>query len=284
MIREAPFVREHGPKLYLRWLHAEEGAAGPRALLLIVHGYGEHGGRYRRLMRNLAGHGISTCAVDCRGFGASSGRSADVVDVDEYLQDIEDALGAARSRLGVNLPPFVLGHSQGGLLAMRFAQQCPETALAGLVVSSPAIAFARLPWTANLAKVLARLPWVNRWAFRSGVDFGALTHDRQVMEELAQDPLVVHTATARWLVAMQAAQRAVVTGADRIRIPFLMQLAGDDRIVLSEVSHLCFEDVGSSDKSLREYDRAYHELYQELPAFGGEQAVSDLVAWIAARS
>ncbi len=110
----------------------------PRGVLLIAHGFGEHGGCYRHVAETLGpALEIDVVALDFRGHGRSPGRRGVVRRYDDLIGDLRATLSwTGQARPG--LPRFLLGHSHGGLLALRFALQ-NDSGLAGLIGSNPAL-------------------------------------------------------------------------------------------------------------------------------------------------
>ena len=260
------------PRLHARW----RPAAAERGAVLVLHGYGEHSGRYERLFTALNTHGHSCLGIDYRGFGQASGRRAFVRRFDEYLDDVQWGLDELRQR--AEHPPVLLGHSQGGLIAALYTiERAPP--LAGLVLSSPALRFSlRVPaWKRALAHVLSTA-WPT-FALPSEVDARDLIRDEEVRQALREDPLVVRVGTARWYTESLRAQRRALAGAGRVTTPTLLQVAGSDRVVDATVTRTFFEQLGADDATWLAYPDHYHEVYQET-AGGRGDALKDLAAWL----
>ena len=131
---QSPRVTERGPleeagkpTLYYRWAPAEP----PKGTVLVLHGLSEHSGRYEHVLDHLAGAGFSALAIDYRGWGLAEGKRGCLRSFDEYVADALRGLRLARHKMGGEGPLFLLGHSQGGLLAARTAME-EGTGLAGL--------------------------------------------------------------------------------------------------------------------------------------------------------
>src|ERR1041385_6294531 len=116
-----------GLRLYLR----RHETPNPRAEVLITHGFGEHSGRYEALVAHLTSQNYSVSLFDHRGHGLSDGLPGHVESFSEYDQDLERLVSITRSRAGAR-PLFLIGHSMGGLIALRFAAVKGDQ-LAGLV-------------------------------------------------------------------------------------------------------------------------------------------------------
>jgi alpha-beta hydrolase superfamily lysophospholipase len=264
--------------LLTRQVWRPEGA--PAAVLAVIHGYGEHGGRYRGLAEDMAARGYAVHVYDLRGHGLSGGRRGHLGRFSDYLDDTAvflDAVGEEQP----GRPLFLLGHSLGGLIATAYVEDRPADALAGLILSSP---FLRLgipvpPLRLSAARLLSIVaPTVN---VGNAVTAAALSHDQEVVRAYGTDPLNHHVATARWAAEVIAAQSATLSAAGSIRLPFLLLYAGADAIADPDAARELFAGAGSSDKTEHCYEGFYHEIFNET---GHDAVVADLAAWLEERS
>ena len=260
------------PKLYSEW----RPAAAERGAVLVVHGFGEHIGRYGHVFDALNARGYSCLGVDQRGFGRSEGRRACVRAFDDYLDDVAWGLSELRAR-STRLP-VLLGHSQGGLVAALYAiERRPE--LRGLVLSSPALRFlVRVPWWKRTLAQLTSIVWPTL-ALPADLDAKDLTHDPDALQRMRDDQLAVRVATARWWTESLRAQRRALAGAPVVTTPTLLQVAGSDRIVDAATTRAFFEQLGAARKDWVGYPELFHEVYQEAPD-GRARALEDLCGWL----
>jgi acylglycerol lipase len=253
-------------------------ATPPRAAILIVHGLGEHIGRYGLTAAALTDAGFAVHAVDYRGHGRSEGRRVHVDDVDDYVADVRAALEGVRRR-NPGLPVFVLGHSQGGLIALKLALDDPA-AIDGLVVTSPFLAVhpASRPsaFIRALARVLLRL--APRRPLPTSIDVRLLSRDTAVGEAYARDPLVSHAASAGWLRAISHAQRDVRARAPRLRVPTLLMAASGDRLVDPEAARQFASEASPDAVEFVWWDGFYHEILNDQ---GREEVLAKIVNWLA---
>ncbi|MEW6546198.1 MAG: lysophospholipase [Bacillota bacterium] len=250
----------------------------PRGVLVIVHGLGEHSGRYQNVVDALEGTPLSIWTHDLRGFGRSTGPRGHVDSFWDYMEDLDCFLEYIVAMEG-DLPVFLLGHSYGGLIALHYAL-CRPGRLAGLVLSSPCLGLAvRVPpWKHGAGMVLSWL--LPRFSMPSGIDPGLLSHDPQVVERYRNDPLVTDRVSARLYTEMLAAMERVARKAVQLRVPCLLLLAEEDALVSVPVAENVFVRLGSSEKEVHTYPGYYHELFNEQ---GKEVPLACLRQWLERR-
>ena len=255
--------------------------ASPRAAVLIVHGLAEHSGRYASTAAVLAGAGFAVHAIDYRGHGRSEGRRVHVDDVDDYVADVQAGLLETRRR-SPGVPVFLLGHSQGGLIALKLALDHPA-AIDGLVVTSPFLAVHAAsrpsPAVRGMARVMVRV--APRLPMPTHIDVGLLSREKAVGEAYARDPLVSHAASAGWLRAIGLAQREVRARARELRVPTLLMASGNDRLVDPEVTRQFARDAAPDVVEFVWWDGFYHEMLNDQ---GREQVLARIVDWLARRA
>ena len=236
-------------------------AAAAQALLVVIHGFGEHGGRYRPVAEALAGQGIWVGAMDLWGHGRSDGQRGDVGQVADYVRQLQ---GVTRD---VFLPQsgcssYVLfGHSFGGLLAILWAMERPS-ALRRVVLQSPLleVGFPLPRWETAAASFLATC-WPT-CAFSLHFDVDALSHDPAVIRAYQEDPLVHHIMTARTYRSLLRARDEAMAHATSIRAPVLLLLGGADRVIsLDWARRWC--DRLTCEKRCELFPESYHELHHE---------------------
>jgi len=268
--REGFFTARDGLRLFSRIWPAERG----RGTLLLVHGFAEHSGRYARLAEDLNQAGYCLATFDLRGHGRSEGRRAHVDSFDDYLGDCRafiEQLGDECPR-----PHWLLGHSMGGLIAARYRQRHGGE-FVGLVLSSPFLGFAiKVPAIKALAGRALSSLWPTL-AMKTGLDPTVLSHDRQVVEEYRNDPLVSDIATARWFTEVIQAQQEARKQAGSLAGPLLVLQAGDDRLSSLQTTQAFFDAYGGVDKQIQVYDGFLHEVFNENER---QRPLEDLLSWL----
>src|SRR5215207_7582449 len=221
----------------------------PARLVVLVHGYGEHIGRYEHVAAALNARGSAVVGPDHRGHGQSPGEPALVEDFEPIVDDLRAVVQDARG----DLPVVMVGHSMGGLIATRYAQRFPED-LAGLVLSGPAIGLSPVfeGWLA--APELPSDP----------IDVAVLSRDPAVGEAYAADPLVWHGGWKRpTLEAFVAADQAIAEGPGFGNLPLLYVHGAEDELVPVDLARPIVERLAGPDSELHVLAGARHEVFNE---------------------
>jgi alpha-beta hydrolase superfamily lysophospholipase len=255
-----------------------EGASA-RAALVVVHGFGEHSGRYAEFGERMASYGISTFAMDLRGHGLSEGRRGHVASFDILLQELDRFRREVEGLADFRIPLFLLGHSFGGLIALRYQEEY-NTRFEGAIISAPWLATAvRVPrWKVNAAQSLSRV--LPALPFRAGVRAEHLSHDRDIVDAYRADPLVHDRITPRLFTELSTAMGLALQRSDRIQEPLLFLVAGDDRLVDTERALTVARSITAADVTIRVYPGYYHEILNEVDRASIHREIRD---WIAAR-
>jgi alpha-beta hydrolase superfamily lysophospholipase len=271
---EETIVAADGLKLHLeRFLPA----GAPRAVLVFVHGFSAHGGNFRHLGRACADAGFATTLFDGRGHGRSEGRRGYVRRFSDYTDDLALVLAGARA-CQPGLPAALAAHSQGALVCLDYLLRAGQPApVERLAIAAP---FLRLRlkvarWKLLSAPLLGRL-WPT-YTESNELRAEDVTRNPEVLAEFDRDPLVHHVATPRWFNEVRGAQARVMAAAPRLTTPTLMLLAGQDRIVSTEVA-LDFARAAGPLVEVRMYDNLFHEMFLEPER---AQVIGDLVGWLA---
>ena len=251
----------------------------PHAVMVVAHGFGEHGGRYGHLAEALGpALGLEILAFDFRGHGRSPGRRGVVRRYTDLSADLRAALSwTSRTRPG--LPQFVLGHSNGGQVALQMVLD-GQAAMAGMIVSNPVLRLAtRVPrhklWIGSVLRRYA--PGVT---LKSEIDPQRLTSDPVMQAAFGLDVLRHDRISPPLFFGMVEGGALITARASEIQTPILMILGGADPIVDPEESRAFFNRLGSLDKTLLLYPHMLHEPLNELRR---AEVIADVAAWLAAR-
>lgn len=235
----------------------------PRAQVLIVHGLGEHSGRYQHVAQQLNRWGFAVRAFDLGGHGQSSGAPGSLADDNRLLDDLALVVDRSRALLAPGVPLVLLGHSLGGLIAARFVSLSLRPVDA-LVLSSPALdaglnAFQKF-LVATLPKIAPNLRVGN------GLNANYLSHDPAVVAAYRADPLVHDRISARLalFIAQAGAQTRALAGL--WTVPTLLLYAGQDRLVNPQGSRSFAQQAPVDVVTSQCFEDLYHEIFNEQDA------------------
>jgi acylglycerol lipase len=270
-LHEGDFVGVRGLRIHHRsWLPAGQ----PRGIVVIAHGFAEHGGRYTRVAERLVVEGVAVRAADHRGHGLSEGKRTSVIRFDDYVDDLTTTITEAKDQWPA-LKLILLGHSMGGLVALRFAVR-DASLIDGLVVSAPAACpgdVSRLKLT--IGRALSRVA-PNTAVMR--LPLNKISRDPTVVEAYNTDPLVFRTPIkARLGAEMLATMDRVDAGLPAMRIPLLVMQGTSDGLVDPGCGPQVYNRAGSPDKTLKMYDGLWHEIFNEPER---DHVLDDLAAWV----
>jgi alpha-beta hydrolase superfamily lysophospholipase len=246
----------------------------PRAVVAISHGYAEHSGRYANLAQDLVAAGYAACALDHHGHGLSEGKPVSVRRFDDYVDDFAAYVEDVRQRYPA--PLFVLGHSMGGLIALRYVTR-DHPQINGLIISATAairpddVSSLTVAVGRFLSKVAPDAPVV-------ALPLGRISHDAAVVRAYYDDPLV-HAQKMRARLGAE-----ILDTIDRVEAalpdlvtPILILHGSDDAISPVASSHFVHDKVGSRDKTLKVYEGLWHEIFNE-PERG--DVINDVTGWM----
>ncbi|MGF1596588.1 MAG: alpha/beta hydrolase [Acidimicrobiales bacterium] len=265
--QELTGTREGLTQLQRRW----RPPGTTRSAVLVVHGVGEHSGRYDHVGRFLAARGHDVLSFDNRGHGQSGGKRGHVDRFVHFLDDVED-LVVERRQLGV--PVVLLGHSLGGLIAATYVVRGrPQPSL--LVLSSPALGVVTARWRRLLAPILSRVaPSV---LVRNDIDGSVLSSDPAVAEAYERDPLRVKGSTGRFGHEVLTTMDETGAALDRLSVPTYVLHGSADTLVPAEHSQPLAD---LPNVTYRLWPGLRHECFNEP---NGGDVLGELVDWIEAR-
>ncbi len=247
-----------------------------RAVVVIVHGFGEHSGRYVHVGQRLAAEGYAVYAPDHRGHGRSDGPRGRV-DIDDVAEDV-DRLATLAGARHPGRPLFLLGHSMGATVALRHVGRHQDR-LAGVILSGP---LARLDANAAvkaLAKLLAAtapgLPLAR-------LDPKLVSRDPAVVQAYVDDPLVYHRPVPAGTVAQFIARTEALPGeVAAIKLPTLLMWGTADELCPPAGSVMLSQRLGSIDLTATPYEGLHHEILNEPEQ---HQVLDQICSWLAAHS
>lgn len=272
---DVPHSRARGTShLYQQsWLPDDE----MRASLLLVHGLGEHSGRYKHVAKHCTGRGFAIYALDHYGHGKSDGHKGHVQKFSVYLDGVTALLDRIKQEQA-GKPIFLVGHSMGGLISATYLLN-NQADFAGCVLSGPALKTDAAPPAIVLAfnRLLSILvptaPVIQ-------LDASAVSRDPDVVRTYMTDPLVFHGKyTSRLISEMTSTMHDALARTADIRLPLMLMHGEDDALTSPSGSREMFENAGSEDKTLKIYPGLYHEIFNEPEQ---DQVLADMSDWLEA--
>lgn len=247
--------------------------AGPRLTFAVVHGLGEHGGRYERFARGMAPYGMATFALDLRGHGRSEGQRGHVDAWANWVDDAASFVAHVESQVGSEVVP--LGHSFGGVVMLSTVRSGKLRNARRFIVSSPALRLkVKVPaWKTTLGGIASRV--APRVAMDNEVDPGAVSRIPEVVEAYRTDPLVHHKISSRLYAEWAKAAAANLEAAGQINLPFLILAGSADALIDPAGSEELHRRAPSS--TLRLLDGRYHEPFNDL---GSDEVFQFVADWL----
>lgn len=232
----------------------------PRAVIALVHGQGEHIGRYAHLAAWYNHHHIAVLGYDQQGYGRSEGRRGHARNLEVLLDDVGQLIAETRARYP-NTPLFLYGHSMGGNLVLNYTLR-RDPLLTGLIATSPWI---RLAFEAPALKVMAgRLlrRFMPTLSLPTGLTARFISHDDAVVEAYKNDPLVHSRLSAAAGIALMEGAGWLNQFSGVFSIPVLLLHGTGDKIISSSATREFFGRVGG-EVTHHEWAGLYHELHNE---------------------
>ncbi len=245
--------------LQLHWKAWE--ASDPRLCLLIIHGLGEHSGRYADFARFLTGTGITVFSFDLRGHGRSEGLRGHVEAFPRFLEDLLALEGEMEGLVGRSLPKALMGHSLGGLIGLRRLQTFSGPFIGG-VFSAPWLETAQPDWVRRLGRGLGwALP---EFPFPSGIGVGGLTRDPEMQKSIKADPLIHRRITGRLFREAERVQLEVLRNRGRMNLPLLFLVPEKDPVARSSVTEGFAEGIVGETVLVEILEDRLHEPLNDL--------------------
>ena len=255
-----------GIELYTRHWTTDD----PRATILLLHGGGEHSGRYGHVAEFFNDRGFDLLAYDQRGSGNSGGAEMDIEQWSDFIDDLQFVV---ESKMLETERSWVLyGHSIGGLISIGYLKDTSRPQPDVAVLSAPSLDNNAPLWKRLAADGLGRLLPTLR--IPSGLKGEQMSKDPAAIEGYWSDPLNSHNWTVRWGRLALAAQAQAYNDIDQISVPTLVVHGTDDDVAPTDCSAPLAAVPGVERKL---YPGVRHELHNDLE---WEDVLSDIADWL----
>jgi alpha-beta hydrolase superfamily lysophospholipase len=247
----------------------------PKGIVQLIHGLGEHSGRYDHVGNALAKAGYHLTGFDLRGHGLSAGRRGHAPDFANLLDDLEIFIDESTKHLGNSLPRFLYGHGLGGNLVINYMMQNPSD-LDGAIVTSPA--FERTHPPSKLKVVVLRImaTIVPGFPIKNGLETNALSRNLAIVKAYQDDVYVHNALSARLGFDILNSGWEALQNAEKWETPLLLMHGTGDRIT-SHKSSQQFAAIAGDQVELVLWESFYHELHHD---FGSEKAIEHIINWL----
>ena len=260
---------ENLPLYYQKWQPDET-----KAVLVIVHGFGEHSGRYMNVVNKVIPQGFAVYSFDHRGHGKSPGKRGHIQDWNEFIEDVKNFIKLVGDEQK-ELPLFLMGHSMGGLIVLNYAISNPQ-GLKGVISSGPLLAQPGISAVLLLLSKLMSRIWPG-FSIDTKLDVNHISRDPEVIKAYQEDPLVHSMASARFGTEIIAATDWTLAHADKFNLPLLILHGEADQLVPPHGSATFFENAGTEDKVRHLYPDGRHEPHNDTDR---ETVLQDIANWL----
>lgn len=272
---ESYLVAGDGNKLFLcEWATDNS----PKGVVCLVHGLGEHCGRYAHVASKLTESGYSVIAIDLPGHGKSEGKRGHIRSYKTLQQDIDLLISEAVKRYP-DIPCYLYGHSLGGNLVLNYALG-NDLRLTGIISTSPWLKLSFQPKSLVLliGKILDKI-WPS-FTQSNGLNANGLSHKSEVAEAYINDPYVHDKISVRLFNRANVHGLLAIKKASQCKLPILLMHGSADPITSPKASHQFAENAGTI-CTYKEWEDLYHELHNE---YNSEEVIQYIIDWMQATS
>ncbi len=253
--------------------------ASPKAVIFIVHGLGEHLGRYEEMAKKFVDGQIAVFAFDHRGHGQSEGKRGHCQSIVQFVEDVEHALMKCRS-LFLEVPIFLFGHSMGGQIVASYLNKVKSKEISGAIISSPWIEMVNAPpsWQISLAKKLSS--FLPSFTVPSDLDPNAISSVPEEVEKYRQDSLVHSKVSLSLFNSLYFNGLSLIQFTETAKIPVLVCHGSNDDITSMKASQQYAEKLGKN-ATFKLWEGSYHEPHHD---FEKEAVMAYYVDWVLGHS
>jgi len=252
-----------------------------QAAVVIVHGVGEHSGRYEEFAHFLTSHHCAVYTFDLRGYGRSGGQRGFINAFTDFTADVTLFVTYVKKQIDPSLKLFLLGHSLGAIIVVRTVHLCEKLPLDGMIISGPPFKLnLSIPaWWGRLCIFFSSLLPALTIKERS-IQLNMLTHDKEKIEAFRRDPYRHYQRSLTFIREYFKAEKAAFSDSTSLTISLLIVQGGEDDIIDVQKVKDFYHQVPAEDKMLIIYPEMYHEVLNEVDR---SRVFSDIYQWISKR-
>lgn len=259
--------------LYRQW-----GSSSPRAGLILIHGLGGHSNNWEFMADFLVKHGISSYAIELKGFGNTEGTKGHIDSLNTYIKDVRRLCNIIKKEHR-GRPVFVAGESMGGIIAFLAAIKKPGL-FRGMICMSPGFASLLKFSFMDYIKMISARFYNSKKQFAMPFTNEMCTRDPECLKIIENDRLEHRFATPKLLQSILLGQLSSKLLKHKVKTDTLFLLPGKDTFVNADVSRKIFDGIKFEHKQIIEYPEMRHSLNMEL---GREVVFADLLKWMEKR-
>ncbi|MCB0508538.1 MAG: lysophospholipase [Bacteroidetes bacterium] len=233
----------------------------PKAVICLVHGFGEHSSRYDHVAQFFTDNGYAMIAFDQRGHGRTEGKRGHFVSYDEVLNDVDNLLNQAEINFP-NLPKILYGHSMGGNVVANYALKRQPKNIKGVILSSPFFNTAFQPPAIKLAAGRLMRNIFPSFSLPSGLDANDISRDKDVVKKYQNDPMVFDLISSKAGIELIEFGQEAVKNANQLKLPTLLFHGTADKLTSYDSSKQFAQNAGKLVTFIT-YDGLYHECHNE---------------------
>ncbi len=246
-----------------------------RGIVHLVHGLGEHSGRYAHIAKAMNDAGYHLVGFDLRGHGLSEGKRGHTPDFEMFLDDVQLFLDEIEKRFGQFDSKFLYGHSLGANIVLNFGLR-RSADLSGIIATSPSLRLAFAPPKLKLIMGKFFATVMPAMLMNNGLEQEALSQDKAIVKAYADDVLVHDRVSAKLAINLIDSGTYALEHASDWHLPLLLMHGTGDRITSSKASQEFAQNAGSS-VELVLWEGYYHETHND---FGKQQVIAKMIEWL----
>lgn len=239
----------------------ESESVAAKAVICLVHGFGEHSSRYEHVAKYFTDNQYAVITYDARGHGRSEGKRGHFPSYDEFLNDAGNLLLQAESNFP-NLPKIIYGHSMGAQVVANYCIKRQPTNIAGVILSSPFFQPGFAPPAIKIfaGKIMRNL--IPSFSLPSGLDVNSISRDKEVVEKYSKDPMVFDSISSKMGIELIENGEEAIANAAKLTLPTLIFHGTADQLTSYEATKKFVANAGKN-VTFISYEGLFHECHNE---------------------